>query len=71
MVRGMVERLSARLHQDGSDVEGWVRLVRAYVMLGEPEKAKSAVSEARRAIAGDPEKLRRVNDAAKQFGLES
>src|SRR6266536_2698478 len=28
MIRGMVERLAARLRQDGSDVDGWVRLVR-------------------------------------------
>src|SRR3954469_1817856 len=31
MVRGMVERLAARLKQNGDDVEGWVRLVRSYM----------------------------------------
>ena len=35
MVRGMVERLAERLKQDGSDVEGWLRLVRAYMVLGD------------------------------------
>ena len=35
MVRGMVERLAARLSADGSDVEGWLRLMRAYMVLGE------------------------------------
>ena len=34
MVRGMVERLAERLKRDGSDVEGWLRLVRAYTVMG-------------------------------------
>ena len=43
MIRGMVERLSERLHRDGADVEGWLRLVRSYMVLGEPDKARAAV----------------------------
>ena len=38
MVRGMVERLAERLRSDGSDVEGWLRLVRAYTVLGDRDK---------------------------------
>ncbi|MFZ0624330.1 MAG: c-type cytochrome biogenesis protein CcmI, partial [Pseudolabrys sp.] len=30
MIRGMVDGLAARLQQDGSDLDGWVRLVRSY-----------------------------------------
>ena len=58
MIRGMVERLAERLRRDGSDVEGWLRLVRSYMVLGEPDKARAAVDDARRALAGDPTKLR-------------
>jgi cytochrome c-type biogenesis protein CcmH len=61
----MVERLSERLHRDGSDVEGWLRLVRSYMVLGEADKARAAVADARRALAGDPNKLRRLDDLAK------
>ena len=43
MVRGMVERLAERLKNDGSDLDGWRRLVRAYMVLGEADNAKSAV----------------------------
>ena len=39
MVRGMVERLAERLKHDGSDVEGWLRLVRAYTVLGDRDRA--------------------------------
>ncbi|MGB9213697.1 MAG: c-type cytochrome biogenesis protein CcmI, partial [Pseudolabrys sp.] len=34
MIRGMVDGLAARLKQDGSDVDGWVKLVRSYKVLG-------------------------------------
>jgi cytochrome c-type biogenesis protein CcmH len=70
MVQGMVARLAERLKSDGSDVEGWLRLLRSYMVLGETEKAKAAAGDARRALASDPEKLRRVNDLIKGLGLE-
>ena len=65
MVRGMVARLAERLKQDGSDVEGWLRLVRAYMVLGDKEKARAAAADARRALATDPDKLRRVDELIK------
>jgi cytochrome c-type biogenesis protein CcmH len=62
MIEGMVSRLSERLHRDGADVDGWLRLVRSYMVLGEPDKARAAVVDARRALAGDAVKLRRLDD---------
>jgi len=70
MIRGMVERLAERLHRDGSDVEGWLRLVRSYVVLGEPDKARAAAADARRALASAPDKLRRIDELVKGLGLE-
>lgn len=70
MIHGMVERLSEKLHRDGSDAEGWLRLVRSYMVLGEREKALAAVLDARRALAGDPTNLRRLDDLVKGLGLE-
>lgn len=70
MIAGMVSRLAERLKQDGSDVEGWLRLVRAYGVLGERDKAKTAADDARRALASDPAKVRRVDDLAKELGLQ-
>ena len=69
MIRGMVERLAARLRENGSDVEGWVRLVRSYLVLGEREKAKAADADARRALKDDPDKLRRFEDEARSLGI--
>jgi cytochrome c-type biogenesis protein CcmH len=70
MVQTMVARLAERLHQDGSDIEGWLRLVRSYMVLGDRDKALAAVGDARRALAGDPEKLRKIDDLVKGLGLE-
>ena len=70
MVRGMVERLAARLKQNGDDVDGWLRLVRAYRVLGEPEKAKGALGDARQALAADPDRLRQLNEGLKSLGLD-
>ena len=68
MIEGMVNRLSERLHRDGADVDGWLRLVRSYMVLGEPDKARAAVVDARRALAGDAVKLRRLDDLWKAEG---
>jgi len=70
MIRSMVERLATRLKQNGDDVEGWLRLVRAYLVMGDQEKAKSALNDARQAVAGDPERLRQLNDGLKNLGFD-
>ncbi len=46
MIRGMVDRLAARLEQNPDDKEGWNRLAHAYDVLGESEKAASARTRA-------------------------
>lgn len=70
MIGGMVERLAARLKQNGEDVDGWLRLVRAYMVLGQVDKAKQAIADARQANGSNPERLRTLNDALKNLGLE-
>jgi cytochrome c-type biogenesis protein CcmH len=70
MVRGMVERLAERLKRDGSDLEGWLRLVRAYTVLGDRDGALSAVADARRALGHDADKLRRLDALVKELRLE-
>jgi cytochrome c-type biogenesis protein CcmH len=69
MIRGMVDRLATRLKQNGDDVEGWLRLMRAYMVMGERDKAASALIDARQAIANDSERLRQLNEGVKNLGL--
>jgi cytochrome c-type biogenesis protein CcmH len=69
MIRGMVDRLAARLHEDGSDVDGWLRLLRSYMVLGEADKARAAAADARNALKGEADKLRRLDEGAKSLGV--
>jgi cytochrome c-type biogenesis protein CcmH len=52
MIRGMVDRLAARLEQSPDDKEGWARLAHAYEVLGETDKARAARTRA--AAVGPP-----------------
>lgn len=61
MIRGMVDRLASRLSLDFSDFDGWTRLIRAYMVLGEHDKAREALTQARRHFAADPEKVGRLD----------
>jgi cytochrome c-type biogenesis protein CcmH len=70
MIRGMVERLASRLKQNGDDIDGWLRLVRAYMVLGDREKARSAGADARQAVANDAQRLRQLNEGLKSLGLD-
>lgn len=46
MIRGMVDRLAGRLEESPDDIDGWVRLGRAYFVLGEIEQADAALDRA-------------------------
>ncbi len=70
MIRGMVDRLATRLKENGDDVEGWLRLVRAYMVMGDRDRAKIASMDARQAVANDAERLRQLNDGLKNLGLD-
>ena len=70
MIRGMVVRLASRLHTDGADVEGWLRLMRAYVVLGERDQAKAAAADAKRALADHPNAVKRIDVLVKGLGLD-
>ncbi len=70
MIRGMVQKLADKLHADGNDLAGWLRLVRAYAVLGDQDKAKGAAADAKRALAGHPEDVKQIDDLVKSLGLE-
>ncbi len=71
MIHGMVDRLARRLKTNGGDIEGWLRLVRAYGVLQEQDKAKSALADARRNFASDDGAKKRLDELAHELGLES
>ncbi len=62
----MVEGLAARLQQSPDDAEGWVRLVRAYTVLGDIPKRDAALAQARVRFKDQPEVLRGLDSAAQK-----
>jgi len=67
MIQGMVDGLAARLKKDGSDADGWVRLIRSYHVLGEEDKARAAIADAQQALANDAGRLGKFNAALKDL----
>jgi cytochrome c-type biogenesis protein CcmH len=47
-----------------------MRLVRAYAILGDRDKAKDAAADARRALFDQPDQIKRIDDLVKGLGLE-
>jgi cytochrome c-type biogenesis protein CcmH len=63
MIRGMVERLADRLKESPNDLQGWLRLGRAYDVLKESEKAADAYAHAAALSPEDPAILTSEVDA--------
>lgn len=63
-INAMVERLAARLKSHPDDASGWPRLVRAYAVLGQKDKARRALSDGRKALKNDAAGLAALNAEA-------
>ncbi len=53
MIATMVQGLADRLAKQGGSAEEWARLIRAYSVLHEPDKAKEALASARKALGAN------------------
>lgn len=69
MIRGMVEGLDKRLAEDGSDLDGWLRLIRARMVLGEKDKAADALNRASAAFKDDERATTALDETRKALGL--
>ena len=69
MARGMVDRLAQRLSKQPQDFDGWVRLMRARMVLRDAKAAGEALAGARRAFAGNDAALARLADAARALNV--
>jgi cytochrome c-type biogenesis protein CcmH len=71
MINQMVERLATRLNEDGSNLTDWLKLVRAYTVLGRKDDALKALTSARKNFAGNTEALGQIDELARSLGLSS
>ena len=69
MIRSMVEGLESRLADSPDDLQGWLRLIRAWSVLGEKDKARAALKRARAAFAGKAEAEKSLADLAARLRL--
>jgi cytochrome c-type biogenesis protein CcmH len=70
MIRSMVDGLAIRLEKSPRDVDGWIKLIRSRVVLGETDAAKQSLDRALKAFASDDVVERnRIIDAAHQLGI--
>ncbi len=70
-VRSMVDGLADRLESAPRDVEGWTRLMRSRVVLGEREVAATAFRKALEVFKDDPAASGTITAAAVKLGLKA
>ncbi len=71
MVERMVQGLAARLEQQGDDLSGWLRLVRAYSVLDRKDEARQALARARSQFSGNTQAIEQLDALAAELGLKS
>ena len=71
MIEQMVQRLAARLDQDGSDLPGWLKLVRAYSVLDRKDDALKALQRAKSQFSGNAAAIEQLDQLAAELGLKS
>jgi cytochrome c-type biogenesis protein CcmH len=67
-IHAMVDRLAQRLASQGGGADEWMRLIRAYKVLNEPDSAQKAYDQARKALP-DTESQQKLVTLAKELGL--
>jgi cytochrome c-type biogenesis protein CcmH len=68
-IASMVDRLAGRLKENGKDLAGWLRLARAYKVLGRDADAHAAIASARQNFADDPASEGEIGKAEQDLGL--
>ncbi len=63
-IRSMVDQLDTRLAGGSGTLGEWQRLIRARLVLNEPDKAREALGRARAALAGEPDSLKVLDELA-------
>lgn len=68
-IRSMVDGLAARLERSPRDADGWTRLMRSRVVLGEKSVAATAFRKALAVFKDDPAAVGKIRATAAELGL--
>lgn len=68
-IRSMVESLASRLESSPIDADGWIRLIRSRTVLGERDKAATALNRALDVFKTDDVSQAKIAATAKELGL--
>jgi cytochrome c-type biogenesis protein CcmH len=71
MIERMVQGLAARLDQQGDDLPGWLKLVRAYSVLDRKDDAQKALARAKSQFSGNTQAIEQLDALAAELGLKS
>jgi cytochrome c-type biogenesis protein CcmH len=66
----MVGQLEMRLQRAPNDPNGWQQLIRSEVVLGDEDRARSALARARKAMAQNPAALAALGVEARALKLD-
>ena len=69
MIAGMVEGLAAKLQDDPDNLEGWLRIIRSYVVLDQRPKAEAALKTALDTFPADSDKGRQLVALARDLSI--
>jgi cytochrome c-type biogenesis protein CcmH len=69
MIHGMVDGLASRLERSPRDADGWIKLIRSRIVLGESDLARQALAHGLAAFADDAPERDRIAGAAQQLGV--
>ncbi|MEQ1648841.1 MAG: c-type cytochrome biogenesis protein CcmI [Hyphomicrobiaceae bacterium] len=69
MIRSMVDGLQTRLDANPRDADGWIKLLRSRVVLGEMDQAKAALARALKVFADTPSVRDQISATAREVGI--
>src|SRR5665213_728139 len=69
MIEAMVQKQADSLKANPMDLEGWQRLIRSFMVLKSPEKAKAALQSAKQAFDSDQGSLAKLQAIADELGI--
>lgn len=71
MISGMVESLEAKLEENPDNIEGWMRIIRSYVVLDQRPKAEAALQTALKTFPADSDNGKQLLALARDLSISA